>query len=200
MKRTRRLLYQTGSGVWTLLLAIAAVLLGTGPVAFGARSALTDGQSTSREQRQMTHTEMAVYNRWLHEEVVYIITDKEHTAFQKLTSDEERDMFIEQFWERRNPNPGSPKNDFKQEYYRRIAYANEHYPTASGRPGWRTDRGRIYITYGPPDEIDAYPAKKPYALEKWKYRHVTSIGDDVLFTFVDRTGNRSYDLVPRAHS
>src|SRR5258708_8750607 len=96
------------------------------------------------------------YKKWLQEEVPYITTSEERAAFKKLATDEEREQFIEQFWERRNPSPGSPENEFKEEYYRRIAYANEHY--ASGTPGWRTDRGRIYITYGPADEIESHPS------------------------------------------
>jgi len=100
------------------------------------------------------------YKKWLDEEVPYIITDEERAAFKKLTTDEEREQFIEQFWERRNPNPGSPENEFKEEYYRRIAYSNEHF--ASGIPGWKTDRGRMYIMYGPPDEIESHPSGGNY--------------------------------------
>ncbi len=73
----------------------------------------------------------------------YIISDEERKAFKNLSNDEEREAFIEQFWLRRNPNPDSPDNEFREEHYRRIAYANEHY--AAGKPGWKTDRGHIYI-------------------------------------------------------
>ena len=96
-----------------------------------------------RRQKAIQKEMESPYKKWLSEEVPYIITDEERAAFKKLTTDEEREPFIENFWERRNPNPGSPENEFKEEYYRRIAYANEHY--ASGIPGWKTDRGRIYI-------------------------------------------------------
>ena len=82
----------------------------------------------------------AQYKQWLNEDVVYIISPEERTAFLQLSTNEEREQFIEQFWLRRSSNPDLPENDFKEEHYRRIAYANEHY--ASGIPGWRTDRGR----------------------------------------------------------
>ena len=134
------------------------------------------------------------FGRWLNQEVVYIITDEERAAFQKLTTDEERNKFIEQFWERRNPNPGSPENTFKEEHYRRIAFANEHF--ATGRPGWKTDRGHVYIVYGPPDEIDSHPGKKPYPFEEWRYRHIEGQGDKVIFAFTDRKMTGDYQLAP----
>ncbi len=113
-----------------------------------------------RRQKAIQKEMESPYKKWLSEEVPYIITDDERAAFKKFTTDEEREQFVEQFWERRNPNPGSPENEFKEEYYRRIAYANEHY--ASGIPGWRTDRGRIYIMWGPPDEIESHPSGGTY--------------------------------------
>src|SRR5580698_8759663 len=103
------------------------------------------------------HDELASpYKKWLDEDVVYIITPEERSAFLRLQTNEEREQFIEQFWLRRNPDPDSPENTFKEEHYRRIAYANEHF--ASGIPGWKTDRGRIYIMWGPPDETDSHPS------------------------------------------
>ena len=100
------------------------------------------------------------YKKWLNEDVVYIITPEEKGAFLHLSTNEEREQFIEQFWQRRNPDPDSPENTYKEEHYRRIAYANEHF--ASGIPGWKTDRGRIYIMWGPPDEIDSHPTGGTY--------------------------------------
>src|SRR5271157_2943955 len=97
----------------------------------------------------------STYKKWLNEDVRWIITPEELSAFKQLSNDEERDAFIEQFWLRRDPTPDTPENEYKEEHYRRIAYANEHF--ASGIPGWRTDRGRIYIAYGPPDQIDSHP-------------------------------------------
>ena len=96
------------------------------------------------------------YKKWLDEDVRWIISDEERSAFLQLSNDEERDSFIEAFWQRRDPTPDTPENEFKEEHYRRIAYANEHF--AAGIPGWKTDRGRMYIVYGPPDEIDAHPS------------------------------------------
>src|SRR5271156_6818708 len=96
------------------------------------------------------------YKKWLDEDVRWIITDEERSAFKQLSNDEERDQFIEAFWQRRDPTPDTEENEFKEEHYRRIAYANEHY--AAGIPGWKTDRGQIYIMYGPADEVDSHPS------------------------------------------
>src|SRR6185437_10769778 len=100
------------------------------------------------------------YRKWLNEDVAYIITDEERSAFKRLQTDEEREQFIENFWLRRDPSADTVENEFKEEHYRRIAYANEHF--ASGIPGWKTDRGRIYIVNGPPDEIEAHPSGGAY--------------------------------------
>jgi len=146
------------------------------------------------------------YKKWLDEEVPYTITSEERAAFKKLSTDDEREQFIEAFWERRNPSPGSPENEFKEEYYRRIAYANEHY--ASGIPGWKTDRGRIYIMYGPADEIDSHPSggtyERPpeegggetstYPFEQWRYRYIDGIGTNIILEFVDPTMTGEYHL------
>jgi GWxTD domain-containing protein len=142
----------------------------------------------------MDRAETSSYDKWLNQEVVYIITDEERDAFQKLTTDEERNKFIEQFWERRNPNPGSTENEFKKEFYRRIAYANEHFATS--KPGWQADRGHMYIIFGPADEIESHPANKPHPLEEWKYRYIGGLGANVIFTFIDRTGRGEYQLAP----
>jgi len=137
------------------------------------------------------------YKKWLNEDVVYIITDEERAAFKQLSNDEERDQFIEAFWQRRNPTPDSEDNEYKEEHYRRIEYANEHF--AAGIPGWKTDRGRIYIMYGPADEIDAHPSggtyERPndegggetstYPFEDWRYRYLDGVGQEVIIEFVD---------------
>ena len=102
----------------------------------------------------------STYKKWLKEDVRYIITPEEEAAFKQLSNDEERDQFIEQFWLRRDPTPDTPENEFKEEHYRRIAYANEHF--AAGIPGWKTDRGRIYIIWGPPDQIESHPTGGTY--------------------------------------
>lgn len=137
------------------------------------------------------------YKKWLDEDVVYIITDEERKAFKQLSNDEERDQFIEAFWQRRDPTPDTEENEFKEEHYRRIEYANEHF--AAGLPGWKTDRGRIYIMYGPADEIDAHPSGGTYdrpieegggttstfPFEDWRYRYLEGIGQEVIIEFVD---------------
>ena len=159
-----------------------------------------------RRQKAVQKEMESPYKKWLSEEVPYIITDDERAAFKKFTTDEEREQFVEQFWERRSPNPGSPENEFKEEYYRRIAYANEHY--ASGIPGWRTDRGRIYIMWGPADEIESHPSGGSYdrpadegggetatfPFEKWRYRYIEGIGTNVILEFVDPTMTGEYHL------
>ena len=164
-----------------------------------------DKQEKRRQKAAQRENESA-YKNWMSEEVPYIITGEERAAFKKLSTDDERESFIENFWERRNPNPGSPENEFKEEYYRRIAYANEHY--ASGIPGWKTDRGRIYIMYGPADEIDSHPSggtyERPpeegggetstYPFETWRYRYIDGIGNNVILEFVDPSMSGEYHL------
>jgi len=156
----------------------------------------------SEKQRKKNEKSLKVelsktYKKWLDEDVRWIITDEEKEAFKKLSNDEERDQFIEQFWARRNPTPDSVENPYKEEHYRRIAYANEHF--AAGIPGWRTDRGRIYIMYGAPDEIEAHPTggtydrpqdegggtTSTYPFEDWRYRYLEGVGQEVIIEFVD---------------
>jgi GWxTD domain-containing protein len=137
------------------------------------------------------------YKKWLDEDVRWIITDEERSAFRQLSNDEERDAFIEAFWQRRDPTPDTPENEFKEEHYQRMAYANEHF--AAGIPGWKTDRGRIYIMYGKPDEIDSHPSGGTYErpieegggetstfpFEDWRYRYLEGIGQEIIIEFVD---------------
>jgi GWxTD domain-containing protein len=146
------------------------------------------------------------YAKWVSEDVAYIITDDERAAFKRLQSDEERDHFIEQFWLRRDPTPDTVENEFKEEHYRRIAYANEHF--AASIPGWKTDRGRIYITYGPPDEKETHPSGVSYQrpplegggttttfpFEQWRYRFIEGMGIDILIEFIDPTGKGEYHM------
>ena len=148
----------------------------------------------------------SAYKTWLSEEVKFIIMDDERTAFLRLNTNEEREQFIEQFWLRRDPTPDTIENETKEEHYRRIAYANERF--ASGIAGWRTDRGRIYIMWGPADEIESHPTggqyQRPYeegggststyAFEKWRYRYLEGIGNDVILEFVDASGSNEYRL------
>jgi len=151
-----------------------------------------------RDQQKALKAELkGVYKKWVDEDVRWIITDQELQAFKSLSNDEERDQFIENFWLRRNPNPDSPENEFREEHYARIAYANDHF--AAGKPGWRTDRGHIYIAYGKPDNIDAHPSGGSYdrpieegggntstfPFEIWHYRYLEGIGDNIDIEFVD---------------
>jgi len=167
-------------------------------------------QKLSKEQKQkMKRTLKELDNSfktWLNEDVTYIISPEERTAFLQLETNEEREQFIEQFWLRRSSNPDMPDNDFKEEHYRRIAYTNEHY--ASGIPGWKTDRGRIYIIWGAPDEIESHPtggtydrpmeegggSTTTYPWERWRYRYLEGIQENVELEFVDPSGSGEYHL------
>ena len=149
-----------------------------------------------REERQskLRNVIETPYRKWLNEDVAYIIDDRERAAFQQLQTDEEREHFIEQFWLRRDPTPGTVENEFKEEHYRRIAYANEKF--AGDVPGWKTDRGRIYIVYGPPDEKESHPAGQaggpPY--EEWLYRKIEGIGERVIIRFEDTQRDGHYRM------
>ena len=159
-----------------------------------------------RRQKALRNEMETPYKKWLTDEVPYIITVDERAAFKKLSTDDEREAFIENFWERRNPSPGSPENEYKEEYYRRIAYANERF--ASGIPGWKTDRGRIYIMYGPADEVESHPSggtydrpdsegggeTSTYPFEQWRYRYIDGIGENIILEFVDPTLTGEYHL------
>ncbi len=148
-------------------------------------------------QKALRQELKGTYKTWLNQEVPYIITDEERKSFMSLSNDEERDAFIENFWLRRNPNPDSPENEYREEHYRRIAYANEHF--AAGKPGWKTDRGHIYIAFGKPDDIEAHPSggnyERPmeegggststFPFEIWHYRYLEGIGENIDIEFVD---------------
>ncbi|MBK5292748.1 MAG: GWxTD domain-containing protein [Acidobacteriia bacterium] len=166
---------------------------------------MSDKEKRRREEKLRKELETP-FRKWLNEDVSYIITDEERTAFKRLATDEEREQFIEQFWLRRDPTPDSMENEFKEEHYRRIAYTNERF--ASGIPGWKTDRGRIYIAYGPPDEIESHPSggtyERPieegggttstYPFEKWRYRWIEGVNTDVIIEFVDPTMTGEYRM------
>jgi len=166
---------------------------------------LSERQKKKQEAKLRKELETP-YRKWLNEDVAYIISDEERAAFKRLQTDEEREQFIEQFWLRRDPSPDTVENEFKEEHYRRIAYANEHY--ASGIPGWKTDRGRIYIEYGPPDEIESHPSGGTYErppeegggetstfpFEQWRYRYIEDIGTNIIIEFVDPTMSGEYHM------
>jgi GWxTD domain-containing protein len=139
------------------------------------------------------------YKLWLEEDAAWIITDEERAVFKHLRTDEERDLFIEAFWSRRDPTPDTFENEFEDEHYRRMTFANERYGGIA--PGWKSDRGRIYIVYGPADQIEKYPDRREpadadnkdsyaavvskYPLEIWHYGYLEGLGQDVVLTFVD---------------
>jgi GWxTD domain-containing protein len=193
----------------------------------GDQASVTDPQKSGQQdqdplKRKMTEQQRkknekalkvelsGTYKKWLDEDVRWIITPEERATFKKLSNDEERDQFIEQFWLRRDPTPDTVENEYKEEHYRRIAYANEHF--ASGVPGWRTDRGRIYIMYGPPDEIDSHPSggmyERPqdegggetstYPFEDWRYRYLDNLPgtqkQEVIIEFVDTCMCNDYHM------
>jgi GWxTD domain-containing protein len=143
---------------------------------------------------------------WLRNVVPDIITEQERRAFLELGTEEERDQFKEIFWRDRNPDPESPINPAREEHYRRLAYADEHF--ASGIPGRKTDRGHIYIIWGPPDEIESHPTGGTYdrspqqgggsstahPWELWRYRHLEGIGENIEIEFVDTSGSGEYHI------
>jgi len=161
---------------------------------------------TKKQERQLRKELQGAYFTWVTRDVAYIITDAELQAFKQLQNDEEREQFVEQFWLRRDPTPDTQENEFKEEHYRRLAYANERF--ASGVEGWRTDRGRIYITFGPPDEIEAHPSGGPYQraqelgggmgtaypFETWRYRFLEGVGTNIEILFVDSTMSGEYRM------
>ena len=195
VKRIGRLLYpKAPNGAWAPWLAALVVMT-------AAAAMLTAWQAAPPPQGYAAGQAKAAISpddKWLNEDVVYIISDEERAAFQRLITGEEREKFIEQFWLRRDPTPGTPENEFKKEHYRRISYANDRFRTQSGRPGWQTDRGHMYIVYGPPDEIESHQrdANRSYATDAWMYHHVEGVGDNLIVTFIDRTGSGDYRLVP----
>ena len=166
---------------------------------------LNEKEREKRNKKLEKELETA-YRKWLQEDVLYILTTEERDAFLHLNSDEEREQFIEQFWLRRDPTPDTVENEFREEHYRRIAYANERF--SSGKPGWRTDRGRIYIAWGPPDDIESHPSggayyrpmeegggsTSTYAFEQWRYRYLEGVGQEVILEFVDPSMSGEYRL------
>ncbi len=184
-----------------------SVLIFSLPPLLPASPLPTQDEDKNRQLEQQRQEEADdYYTKWLKEDVVYIIADEELSVFGKLTTPEEKEQFIEQFWRRRDTDLETGFNEFKEEHYRRIAYANEQF--TSGTPGWKTDRGMIYIIHGPPAEIENHAGgghyvrpmdegggtTATYAFEKWRYRHIEGIGDDVILEFYDKTNTEEYRL------
>ena len=187
--------------------ALAGLVLASGvSVAFAQPEKNNPSQNPADKPRNVKKEVAKVYKDWVSKDVAYIITKDEKRAFDKLTTDEERENFIENFWRRRDPNPDTEENEYREEFYERIAYANEHF--TSGTPGWKTDRGRIYITFGKPDSIESHPSggayDRPsyegggstttYPFEVWFYRHLDSVGEGIEVEFVDPTGTGEYRI------
>jgi GWxTD domain-containing protein len=202
----------TGIVVFSAALLATSLCARTSPATSGQSSqnqnsaaqtkVLTDAQATTLENQLGD-----AYKKWLEYDVVYIITDAERNAFLTLHTNEEREAFIDQFWLRRNPVPGAAENAFKEEHFRRIAYANEHFE--SSVPGWKTDRGRIYILWGKPDSVDAHqPSGDPCArfpincpetnmspFEVWHYNFLEGIGNNILLEFLNSPKSGDYRLI-----
>src|SRR5882762_4742469 len=188
------------------LTIIVLTLLSFGPSALAQGKKKDSGQDPMDKPRNVKPELKKAYKDWLEKDVTYVITDEERKAFKKLATDDEREKFIEEFWRRRDPDPDTDENEFKEEYYERIAYANEHF--ASGIPGWKSDRGRIWIMYGKPDERETHPSggsyERPsyegggststYPFETWFYRYLPGVGSGVEIEFVDPTGSGEYRI------
>jgi len=192
---------------------LLAIFVLTGGSAAWAQKAKPTGdpKDPTNNPRNVKPELKNVYKKWLDNDVPYIITDEEKKAFKALQTDEERENFIENFWRRRDPNPDTEENEFREEYYERIAYANEHF--TSGLPGWKSDRGRIYIAWGKPDSVESHPSggqyNRPsyegggetttYPFEIWFYRHLDNVGEGLEIEFVDPTSTGEYRLARDAN-
>jgi GWxTD domain-containing protein len=189
-----------------LRLAIFSLVLAAASLSGVAQDPRQSQQDPMEKPRNVKPELKKAYKDWLEKDVTYVITDEERKAFKKLATDDERERFIEEFWRRRDPDPDTDENEFKEEYYERIAYANEHF--ASGMPGWKSDRGRIWIMYGKPDERETHPMggnyERPsyegggntstYPFETWFYRYLPGVGSGVEIEFVDPTGSGEYRI------
>ncbi len=186
--------------------ALTVSILATG-ASFGlAQDPKKPSEDPSTKARKVGKEKDRIYSDWVNKDVEYIITGDEKKAYKVLKTDEERENFIENFWRRRDPDPDTEENEYREEYYERIAYANEHF--ASGIPGYKTDRGRIYITFGKPDGIETHPtggtydrpsyegggSTTTYPFEVWFYRHLDNVGDGIEIEFVDPTGTGEYRI------
>lgn len=189
-----------------LHLAIFSLVLAAASLSGVAQDPRQSQQDPTEKPRNVKPELKKAYKDWLEKDVTYVITDEERKAFKKLATDDERERFIEEFWRRRDPDPDTDENEFKEEYYERIAYANEHF--ASGIPGWKSDRGRIWIVYGKPDERETHPMggnydrpsyegggnTSTYPFEVWFYRYLAGVGSGVEIEFVDPTGTGEYRI------
>ena len=203
MSRVARTLF---ASAFSLFIALPSLFAQQGPDPGAAPTPQKLSKDTKRKMKRTLKELDSSYRQWLSEDVTYIISPDERNAFLQLDTNEEREQFIEQFWLRRSSNPDLPENDFKEEHYRRIAYANEHY--ASGIPGWKTDRGRMYIMWGPADEVESHPtggtydrpveegggSTSTYPWETWRWRYLEGVGENVILEFVDPSGSGEYHM------
>jgi GWxTD domain-containing protein len=159
-------------GVWKMKRAF--LLFGLVVLTCASASA----QQQARRATPGSSARAEVYVKWLEEDVAYIITPEEKRAFQMLKSDEQREVFVEAFWRRRDPNPDTETNEYRDEHYGRVAHANEHFASAA-TAGWKTDRGRIYVMYGQPHSVS-----KTSDGELWVYRVLPGVGTNIEIKFV----------------
>lgn len=206
--------FLAGMAVAALLVSVPAAFAQSGNESSSSSSSSDETVSKAPSKRELARKQKALekelagpWKKWLNEDVVYIITDEEKAAFKRFKTDEEKQQFVESFWQRRDPTPDTEENEYKEEHYRRIAYANDHY--ASGIPGWKTDRGMIYIKYGAPDENETHPSggsyQRPYEegggqtstfpFEQWRYRYIDGIGTNIIIEFVDKSMSGEYKMV-----
>ena len=193
-------------GIRSLALALT-LLVSASPAAVMAQKKKGDQQQDVPDRERTVKKERSnMFKKWIDEDVAYIITDEEKKAWKKLATDEEREQFIEAFWRRRDPDPDTELNEYLEEHYERVAYANQHF--ASGIPGWKSDRGRIYIMYGAPHEKETHPtggtynrqsyegggSTTTYPFEIWFYRYLPGIGSGIEIEFVDPTGTGEYRI------
>ncbi len=117
------------------------------------------------------------YGQWLDKDAAYLIGPREKEVFLALKTDRERDLFIEAFWKQRDPTPGTERNEFREEHYRRLAHADQRFGRTGIKPGWKTDRGKIYIILGPPRQDLVYDAKSEVVpVEVWFYQGLSGPG------------------------
>ena len=193
------------------VLSLIVFVMAGASAAWAQKADAKPTQNPEDKPRNVKTEKKDVYKKWLENDVPYIITDEEKKAFKALQTDDERENFIENFWRRRDPNPDTEENEFREEYYERIAYANEHF--TSGIPGWKSDRGRVYIAWGKPDSVESHPSggqyNRPsyegggetttYPFETWFYRHLDNIGEGLEIEFVDPTSTGEYRLARDAN-
>lgn len=207
---TRRLVVRCATLCLSLLLTVALFSAQSSAQSKKSKQAKA-GQEPADQARKVKAESDDVYVRWLREDVTLIATPQERQAFEKLKTNEEREKFIDIFWRVRDPDPDTEENEYREQHYERIAYANEHF--ASGKPGWMTDRGRIYIKFGKPDEIETHPtggaydrpategygSTTTYPFEKWFYRYLAGVGSGVEIEFVDPTGSGEFRIARDAN-